>query len=65
MHPLFKTPISELFPVLKMCMKQVDEDGRTLHTVDDQNLSSDEVEMSDTSSQAGIDQRLALREGGV
>ena len=64
MHPLFKTPITELFPIFKMCLKQVGEDGRTLQTADEQNLSSDGLELSDTSSQANnIDQKLAIHEG--
>ena len=66
MHPLFKTPISELFPVLKICLKQVGEDGRTIHTEEEQNLSSEGLELSDTSSQANnIDQMLVVHERGL
>ena len=66
MHPLFKTPISELFPIFKMCLKQVGEDGKTLQTADDQNHSSEGLELSDTSSQANnIDQMLEVHERGL
>ena len=65
MHPLYKTPLSEIFPFLNICLKQVDEDGRTLHTADEKILTSDDVELSDCSSQANIDQRLAIHDGGA
>ena len=65
MHPLFKTPISELFPILKMCLKQVGEDGKTIETVEEQNVSSEGLELSDCSSQGNIDKMLEIHEGGL